>query len=250
MIKELRRSTITSLILASFFQMYAQQVIGGDSKIPKAYEEKDILDPDYGIKKYDKLNFWVGGDSVRNTNKGYACQGWYEDNYTNGKLLHRGYYVDGQLKIYRNYFDNGQLEREFKITDLKRAIMKIYYKDGKQKADIEYYGNSVLIEQDYYSNGHVKYAEEHTKNMENLVQMNSFAEDGKPQSLFELTDKKKKLYYKKEYYENGTIKEEGPMKYSTDVLDYRKEGTWKFYDETGNLKSTDNFVNGQGGNSN
>ncbi len=243
-------SFIVLLFVMCSVRLQAQQIIKGDSKTPKTYTEKEVLDPDYGIKKYDKLNFMTGGDSVRNGPKGYACQGWFEDNYTSGKILHRGFYVDGQLKIYKNYYDNGQLEREFKITDLKRATMKIFFKDGKPKADIEYYDGSTLKEQDYYSNGQLKYAEEHTKNMECLIQLNSFAEDGKPQSLFELTDKKKKLYYKKEFNENNTIKEEGPMRYSSDILDYVKEGTWKFYDENGNFKSTDNYVNGQGGNSN
>ncbi len=230
----------------------AQQILRGDNKTPKTYLESEVLDPDYGIKKYDRLNFIIGGDSVRNGPKGYALQNWFEDYYSNGKLLHRGYYVDGQLKVYRNYYDNGQLERDFKVTDLKRAAMKIYYKDGKLKADIEYYGNNVLKEEDFYPGGQLKYQEEHTRNMENLIHMNSFAENGKPQSLFELTGIKKKVYYyyKKEYNENGNIKEEGPMKYSLDQIDYVKEGLWKFYDDNGTYKNSDNFVNGQGGNSN
>ena len=57
----------------------AQQIITGDKKQQKKYVEKDIYDEEYGIKMYEKLNFMVGGDSVRNISKGYACQGWVED---------------------------------------------------------------------------------------------------------------------------------------------------------------------------
>ncbi len=241
---------VTLLVACSSLLVNAQQIFKGDPKVILQFEEQKILDPFYGILLYEKLNFILGGDSVRDTAKGYAQQGWAEDFYTNGQKLHRGFYVDGQLKIYKNYFDNGQLEREFKVTGMKSCSMKIYYKDGKIKADITYYNGSPVDEQDYYANGQLKYREEHTKKMEYLLQLKSFAEDGKPQSIFEITDTKKKIYYKKEYGENGLLKEEGPMKYSSDILDYIKDGLWKYYDDNGKETSTNNFVNGQGGNTN
>jgi antitoxin component YwqK of YwqJK toxin-antitoxin module len=239
---------ISSLFIFCSMTLHSQQTIFGDNKPALIYKEKNLLDPEYGINKFDKLNPMIGGDSVLNASKGYAAQGWIEDYYTNGKLLHRGFYTEGQTKLYKNYFDNGQLERDFSVTDMKRSKMKIYYKTGQLKADIEYYDGNTIKEQDYYPGGQLKYAEEHSNNMEFLLQLNSYAENGKPQSLFEITDKKKKIYYKKEYSETGSIKEEGPMKYSKDVLDYQKHGIWKFYDDNGKLKTTDNFVNGQGGN--
>jgi antitoxin component YwqK of YwqJK toxin-antitoxin module len=243
-------SFVLSLLVLCAPIVPAQQIIKGEDKKNMAYTEARIMDPDYGILLYEKLNFTLGGDSVRNSTKGYACQGWVEDFYANGQMLHRGFYVDGQLKIYKNYFDNGQLEREFKVTDLKRCTMKIYFKDGKIKADIEYYNGGPVKEQDFYANGQLKYIEEHTKNMDYLIQMKSYTDAGKPQSIFEITDTRKKTFYKKEYGENGLMKEEGSMKYSSDILDYVKDGQWKFYDDNGTLKSTDNYVNGQGGNSN
>lgn len=245
-----KRFLVFLLFIGGYGLVSAQQVIKGDKRAPRIYREAEIIDPDYGIQLYEKLNFQLGGDSVRNASKGYACQGWVEDNYEGGQLLHRGFYVDGQLKIYKNYFQGGQLEREFKVTDIKRCSMKIYYKDGKLRADVEYYDGGPVKEQDFYPNGQLKYVEEHTRSMEYLIQMKSYGEDGKPQSIFEITDTKKKLFYKKEYTESGKLKEEGSMKYSADVLDYVKEGVWKFYDDNGNVKSTDNFVNGQGGNAN
>ena len=72
----------------------------------------------------------------------------------------------------------------------------------------------------------------------------SFAEDGKPQEIFEIVDPKKRLYTKKEYYENGNIKSEGSMHFSPAALDYQKNGTWKEYDESGKMKE-ENWVNGE-----
>ena len=240
-------SILVASVLIGSFTVKSQQIITGDKHQIHLYTENELVDPEYGITKFDKMNFIIGGDSIRNARRGYACQGWVEDNYTNSQLLHKGYYVDGQLRTYKNYFDNGQLERDFRMTDLKRALMSIKFKDGKTKAEIEYYDGCTIKEQDFYANGKVKYYEEHSKNMEYLVQMNFYSKDGAPVSLLTLTDKKKRVYYKKEYYENGKLKEEGPMHYLAGTGDYVKEGNWKFYNEDGSLKSSDLFVNGQGG---
>jgi hypothetical protein len=42
--------------------------------------------------------------------------------------------------------------------------------------------------------------------------------------MFELVDKKSKKYIKKEFYENGRIKEEGSMVFRKDLGDYQKDG--------------------------
>ena len=232
-----------------FFLMAFQQVVCAQffGQVPeeKKYSAAQVLDPDYGIKMYEKLNFQIGGDSVRNDKRGYAAQGWIQDLYESGAILHKGYYEDGHLKIYKNFFENGNVERSFKVIDFKRCNEQIFYSDGKLKADITYYEGAAQIETDYYANGQVEYTEENSKNMEYLIQRKSYAEDGKPQELFEMTDPKKKLYSKKEYYENGTLKAEGAMKFNPAAIDYQKEGLWKNYDESGKLTSQENWVNGE-----
>ena len=207
------------------------------------YDAKKVVDPDYGITIYEKLNFAIGGDSVRNDKKGYACQGWVEDYYLSGSIIHKGYYEDGHLKIYRNYYENGNTERAFKIVGLKSANMQIFYPDGKLKSDVTYYKGEPQIWTDYYANGQIEYTEENSKSMEYLIFRKSYTEDGKPQEIFELIDQKKKMYSKKEYYENGKIKSEGEMKYNSSAIDYQKDGIWKTYDTNGNV-STEKWVNG------
>ena len=122
--------------------------------------------------------------------------------------------------------------------------MQIFYASGKLKSEIIYYNGSPQIWTDYYSNGQIEYTEENTKSMEYLVNRKSYSEDGKPQEIFEVTDVKKKKYVKKEYYESGKLKAEGPMKYNSSSIDYQKDGVWNIYDESGNI-TKEKWVKGE-----
>ncbi|MCW3070551.1 MAG: hypothetical protein JWO44_441 [Bacteroidetes bacterium] len=224
---------------------FANAQFFGQVPEPTKYKAEKVIDPDYGITMYEKLNFAIGGDSVRNDKRGYAAQGWIQDIYENGAVLHKGFYEDGHLKIYKNFFQNGNVERAFKVIDFKKSNQQIFYPDGKLKADITYYDGGTLMETDYYPNGQIEYTEENSKSMEYLVQRKSYAQDGKPQEIFELIDPKKKIYSKKEYYENGTLKSEGTMKYNAAMIDYQKDGIWKNYDESGKLISTETWQSGE-----
>jgi len=228
-------TTCIRFSFAQFFGQVAEQ---------KRYEASKVIDSTYGIMMYEKLNFQTGGDSVRNDKKGYAYQGWISDLYMNGNVLHKGFYEEGHLKMYKNYYPNGTLERSFKIVDFKRCNMQIFYPDSTKKSEITYYDGSPQFWTDYYKNGKIEYIEESSKSLEYLIQRKSFAEDGRPQEIFELTDPKKKIYTKKEYYENGKIKAEGTMKYSKSAVDYQKDGDWKVYDENGKV-TEEKWVNGE-----
>lgn len=233
------------IIIITVGSFVAKAQFSGQIPEQTKYNPSKVIDPDYGITMYEKLNFLIGGDSVRNDKRGYAAQGWIQDIYESGSVIHKGYYEDGHLKIYKNFYENGVVERAFKVVDFKKSNEQVFYPDGKLKADINFYDGGTLMETDYYPNGQIEYIEENSKSMEYLVQRKSYAQDGKPQELFELIDPKKKIYSKKEYYENGTLKSEGTMKYNPAVIDYQKDGIWKSYDESGKLVSTETWQNGE-----
>ncbi len=211
----------------------------------KRYTPAEIVDPEFGIIRYNKLVPGVGGDSIRYTKDGYNAQGWQEDFYVSGKMLHKGFYVDGQIKIFKNFYENGQVERNFSSTDNRHSKLEVYYDDGKLKSTIQYYDGNPQNEYDYFKNGNPEYVEENDKDMEFLYKRNSFTENGIPISSFELIDKKTKKYLKKEFYENGRVKEEGNMYFHKDLEDYQKEGVWTFYDEKGNVSKTEKYHNGK-----
>ncbi|MGZ3865244.1 MAG: hypothetical protein ACXVC6_02345 [Bacteroidia bacterium] len=211
----------------------------------KRFDPKIVVDSTYGITMYEKLTPLLGGDSVRYDKKGYNIQGWWEDYYTSGKLLHRGFYVDGQLRAYKNYYESGQLERIYRVTDNKRCELMLYYFDGKIKSEVYYYDTYVNKQTDYFPNGNVDMQEESHGDNDYLVKRNSFYPNGYALIVFELIDKKKKLYMHKEFYETGKIKEEGNLKYYEPKMDYVKEGEWKYYDESTKLVKTETYQNGE-----
>ena len=89
-------------LLANLFSAFSQRYLNQVPQL-KRYTVAEIVDPDYGIIRYNKLVQSIGGDSLRYTKDGYNAQGWQEDFYVSGKTLHKGYYVDGSIKIFKNY---------------------------------------------------------------------------------------------------------------------------------------------------
>ena len=233
-------SVILLLSLVSF--SVKAQVKHGDT-----HEFKAVFDSTYGITVYDPLNMNTGGDSTRNDAKGYALQGWIEDYYPDGKVLHKGYYIDGQIKAFKNFYPNGQAEREFKMVDLQRCGLTVFYDDGKTRSEITYITQKALMEQDYFRSGQLEYVEEYDKKVVYYLQRKFFNQSGKPTSTLELFDSKKKIYNSKEYYDNGNLKEEGQTIFNEDAGDYQKNGKWKFYNENGSLKEEKTYAKGEGG---
>ena len=239
MIIQKRIKIIAEKVTFSQVQDFSSQVTG-----LRKYSPSEAIDPDYGIVIYDKLIFAIGGDSLRYNAKGYNIQGWKEDYYTDGSLLHKGYYEDGQLKVFKNYYPNGQMERSFRVTDLKRCELTTFHQDGKIKSEVSYYEQNTQRQVDYFANGNIEYIEESDKNNEYLFKRNSYKEDGVPVVIFELVDKKKKTYLHKEFYEGGKPKEEGSMKLQASSHDYAKDGQWTYYDVNGNITKKEKYHNG------
>lgn len=214
-------------IIILFFQSFS------NLKSQESYDPEQVVDEKTGITKYEPFNIMLGKDSVRNDARGYAANGYVEDYYKSGQLLHKGFYVDGQLKVYKNYFPNGKVERNFRMTDIKKSKMTIYYLDGKIKSEIEYNENQAQKWQDFYPNGNPEFVEEYDKDMLYYVFKANYFENGMPENSLTLVDKKKLIFKQLYYHQNGQIKEEGDMKYNKSVFDYERIGTWKLYNEEG-----------------
>jgi antitoxin component YwqK of YwqJK toxin-antitoxin module len=233
----------SNISVIAFFSLIAYtgyaQVKKGDT-----HEFKAVYDSTYGINVYEALNMNTGGDSTRNDAKGYALQGWMEDYYPDGKVLHKGYYIDGQLKAYKNFYPNGQVEREFKMMDLSRSGLNVFYDDGKTRSIITYVTAKAIKEEDYFNSGQMQYIEEYDKRCVYYLQRKFYSPSGKPTSTLELTDTKKMVYASKEYYDNGNIKEEGQLIFNESMGDYQKNGLWKFYNENGSIKEQKTFSKG------
>lgn len=232
------------LILIYSLSSSAQNNLKDKSLYYKTFDSKDIIDETYGIVIYEQLNMMLGEGSTRNGINGYAANGFLEDYYTTGQLLHKGFYVDGQLKIYKNYFPNGNVERNFRMVDIKKSKMTIFYEDGTMKSDIVYIENEALSWIDYHPNGLVEFEEIYDKSFQYYEKKGNYFKDGKPESVLELTDKKKLLYNQSYYFENGNLKEQGVVKYNKAMFDYERIGEWKLYNESGVAIKIQKYTNG------
>ncbi len=207
----------------------------------KRYLQKDIVDTVEGIKMYNRLIEAIGGDSVTYNKQGYNKQGWNEDYYVSGKLLHRGYYIDGRAIVFKNFFENGQCERTVVNPDPLHCNIEIFYENGKQRRQINYYNGLPQKLYEFYVSGLPKYTEENEKEMKYLTIKKSWFDNGQVADVMEISDLKNKKYTQKLFYENGQLKGEGPLVMSIDGKSYVKDGTWNFYDSNGKNKRTEKY---------
>ena len=202
-----------------------------------------MIDPVYGIEIYEPLNYQLGGDSVRNKD-GYGCEAWVEDFYESGELLHKGFYHEGRLKVYKNFYPNGKLEREFKNLDNFRTLMRKYYKDGTLKSEVKYVDGTPIKWSDYYESGDLEYFEEYHRSFAYHLAKKSYYKNGSPSDIFEIVNKKKLEFSERSYYETNKLKSDGIVKYDKEALDFYKTGTWSFYDENGKLTREETYNRG------
>jgi len=227
------------------FSAIAQNNLKDKSLYHDTYTPETVITEKYGIIMYAKLNMMLGGDTVRNDQNGYAANGYLEDYYTTGQLLHKGFYVEGQLKVYKNYYPNGTVERNFRLIDLKKSKMDIFYKDGTPKVKAVYVQNEALKYEEYYPNGTLEFTEEYHKSFQYYVFKANYFKTGAPENTLELTDKKKLVFTQTYYHANGKVKEVGEMKYNKNEFDYQNIGTWKKFDENGRATKEIKYANGQ-----
>lgn len=239
------RINILTIFIVLLFKANAQRLVVSPELI-KQQEQSNLYDTVKGIHQYDKLLGCIGGDSVKFGKDGYNIQGWNEDYYNNGKLLHRGYYVDGKLITFKNYYENGQCERSVTSQDPQRCLIEQFYENGHEKRKISYYNGLPQKLYEFYQNGNPKYSEENNKDLSVLTLKKSWFSDGQVESQLELTDQKNKRYKQRSYYPSGEIREEGSLIATTDnSKGLVKDGTWIYYDKTGKKKLTEQFERGK-----
>lgn len=238
------RFILNIFVLLVSISLHAQR-FADQAPLSKKYTSETALDATGGIKMYNRLVPNIGGDSIRYNKAGYNLQGWQEDYYSNGKVLHKGFYVDGQIKAFKNFYENGQIERSFNAPDPARCSVDIYYPNGKVQKQILYYNGKAQNEYTYFTNGNPESVIEKDKEVQYIFKKNSYYESGQTASIFELIDKKNKKYSSKEFYENGAIKEEGVLSFNLEKKSYDKDGEWVYFDEKGQLVKKEKYNNGK-----
>lgn len=208
------------------------------------FGQTDSTEVDLGIPDYDNFCVIMGGDSVRLQN-GRPITGFIKDTYPSGKLKHKGYYENGKITTFTNYYENGNIERNFRLKTDRKGVLEVFYPHGEPLSIVEWNNGESSKWVDYYESGQIEFTEELNKNMEYYLYMRFYFEDGKPQILFELTDEKSRTYTYTEFYPDGKVKESGKKVHNANMGDYQMEGTWQYYDETGKLVLEEDYLKGQ-----
>ena len=211
-----------------------------DKQLKKVVHNSDIIDPFYGITIYEPLNLYLHSDSTR-MEEGYAVNGWKEDHYSTGELLHKGYYIEGQLKVYKNFYPNGNVERNFKAIDSFKSKLTLFFPNGNIKSKVSYSNDFAMEWTDYNANGKVSFYEKYNKDKMSHDNKVFYYESGNMKDELTIDHKKKKTYIYTEYYENGNIKLKGHLKFDIGIFDYVKYGTWHHYDDDGTNHKKDHY---------
>jgi antitoxin component YwqK of YwqJK toxin-antitoxin module len=87
------------------------------------------------------------------------------------------------------------------------------------------------------------YEEKMSPKMEYYIYQKYYYENGNPQKLTEIKDKKKLSFSYSEYYESGKVKITGE-KLATSDGQLMNHGEWKYYDESGTVTKVEKWDHG------
>lgn len=189
------------------------------------YEE--VSSKESGITYYDQFIIKRDNPVVRVNDKGKPINGMVIDKYKTGGVVHRGFYQDGKLTYFVNYYPNGNLERVYKQLDPKKSRVKVFYASGGVKSDVLYIHNAALKWKDYYENGQLSFYEEFNKDFSCHVLKVSYYQNGKIESKLERVKKYK--FVQTEFFESGKLKSKGELRYNRFTFDYEEVGNWLYF---------------------
>ncbi len=234
------------LAIATSLTAQERGLQGGEGLQGAGNEEQEPGGSDHEvIRKYDAFNPMLGGDSIRLCND-QPCTGRIRDFYDNGELKHEGFYDRGKLgNTYKNYFSNGQLEREFKARGTHRGTMTIYYPDGDLRSEITFRRGMPQEWTEYNPGGNKSFYERYDRRVDYLEERIFFHENGSKRSHLELIEKAEQKYQQQQFYDDGTLRAEGPVTYEPVMNAYRRNGIWTFYDEQGDPQYRQEYYNDQ-----
>jgi antitoxin component YwqK of YwqJK toxin-antitoxin module len=235
------KAVYTFLFSLVSLQVFSQGIF--DKQLPQRSYPPSVVDSVYGITMYEGLVMALGGDSIRK-NGVYACNGWVQDAYLDGTIIHKGFYQAGQLQSYKNYYPNGKVERDFSSVDALFAECKMYYPSGQLKSQVKYQDGVAKQWTDYFPSGAVQFEEKMNRTMDYYEFQKYYYENTKPSKVIELADKKKLLFNFFEYYESGAVKVQGHRLYVKESNTFFDHGDWIYFDESGAKIKTEKYDRG------
>lgn len=197
----------------------------------------EVQDSTGQIRIYDRL-LEVLGDSIRYNEKLLPLEGWKEDFYQSSKLLHKGFYKSGRLNMFRNFYENGKVERVFARIDSVNSNLEVFYDNGNQRFQANYYQKQLKRRSEFYENGLLNRSEEFNPSNSQLLKRKLWFPNGTLNEEINLLDAKTQKYQHKIYYPNGKLAESGWSFYRHEANELQRSGTWSQQDSTGTKKKS------------
>ena len=225
-------------IVLAVYSSYGQSDFESQLTNSRTFKALEVIDSVHGISIYERLNFRLSSDSMRHF-KGYPCNGLIKDYYVSGSVIHQGFYVDGQLNDYTNYYPNGKIERTFKIIDDFKSVMTLFYSDGTVKSIHKFNDIAFYYWEDFYPNGQQSYLMEMSSDMEYPNAKKHWSQNGQLLGEIVIEDQKSLTFQQNDYHADGTPKIKGHLIYEQKLHSHTKHGKWEYYDKKGKLIKTE-----------
>ncbi len=233
--KVLTKFILTNALLINgaiaFPQTQLLSEIPNSSKFAPDVEQIESLEE--GINIYDQYSTLIKNPKIRK-NGSIFLQGKMEDHYNNGRLLHKGTYVNGVATSFTNYYQNETIERKYKHKKGGNGTLTTFYINGNKRKVVKYHNYLAYEITKFSKQEGIIYIQElnpETGTPE-LVQENY--ENGIPKSIIELQDPVKMSYTQLTFAESGKKQTEGKLEYSEDDDGLIKKGEWLQYDKDEN----------------
>ena len=205
------------------------------------YTQAQILDSTEGMLIYTKMMHVLKLDYELLSQQGSVVQGWNEEYYDNGQLMHISYYKEGKLVLFKNFYENGQCEHNVTYTDPQNCNIEVYFESGGLKNQIHFVNGVPEKMTEFFANGLPKSQIEFNQEAGCVSSKRMWFLNAELQSELILLDVTQKKYSDKAYYPNGLIKEEGELLYSIENKEYIKTGSWMIFESNGKKRSSEKF---------
>ena len=236
----MKKALIISFLLSFGFKPASSQNTTKKEYVTR-YTQTQLLDSAEGMLIYRKMMHVLKLDFELLSEQGSFVQGWNEEYFDNGQLMHISYYKEGKLVLFKNFFENGQCEHNITYTDPQNCNIEVYFENGGLKNQIHFINGVPEKMTEFFANGLPKSQIEFSLETSCISSRRVWFLNAELQSELILLDSKNKTYSDKAFYPNGSIKEEGELLYSTETKEYIKTGTWKVFESGGKKRSSEKF---------
>ena len=205
------------------------------------YTQAQVIDSSEGAIIYNRMMKVLELDYKQLKDLGYNVQGWNEEYFESGQLMHISYYKAGKLVLFKNFYENGQCQHYITYLDSSHCSIEVYFESGAVKHQVLYQNGKPKKITEFYPNGLPKMLIEFDPELDYVISKKLWYLNAETQSELTLTDPKLKKYSDRLFYPNGKIKEVGEVIFSPLTKEYINIATRTSFESSGKKKNSEKY---------